>query len=199
MVKVIKWVLFLSLVYTLLVITGCGRKGDKGDPGVTGATGSQGYTTSLTEISLDPSGDLCTGAGGVEVFAYTDFNGNGLYDTGEPITSAFFVCNGLQGAQGATGATGATGSQGATGATGATGAQGAAGTNATPTTIVNLCPGTTTYPGVFVEIGFCINSQLYAVYSSPVFLTLVPPGTYSSQGLGSACSLTVGPNCTVTH
>jgi hypothetical protein len=74
------------------------------------------------------------------------------------------------------------------------------GINSTPVTAINLCPGNTTYPDVFVEIALCINSQLYAVYSIPgSFLTLIPPGRYSSNAIGSACDLTVSPNCVVTY
>jgi hypothetical protein len=66
--------------------------------------------------------------------------------------------------------------------------------------IVQFCPGTTSYPQTFNEIGFCINSQLYAVYSANSgFLTLVPPGTYSSDGINSSCTFVVGQNCEVSQ
>jgi hypothetical protein len=65
--------------------------------------------------------------------------------------------------------------------------------------IVQFCPGVTTYPQTFSEIGFCINNQLYAVYSIPnAFLTLVPPGMYSSNGINSSCTFNVGLNCEVS-
>lgn len=65
-------------------------------------------------------------------------------------------------------------------------------------TIVQFCPGITSYPQTFSEIGFCINNQLYAVYSAnDGFLTLVPPGTYSSNGINSSCTFNVGLNCEV--
>jgi len=66
-------------------------------------------------------------------------------------------------------------------------------------TVVQLCPGVPSYPGVFVEVAFCINNELYAVYSSPVFLTLLTPGAYSSTAIGSACNLTVEPGCVVVN
>lgn len=94
---------------------------------------------------------------------------------------------------------GTQGEQGDQGPQGNPGANGADGQDATPVTVVNLCPGYSSYPGVLVEIGLCIGGQLYGVYSSPVFLTLLPPGNYNSIGIGSACNLTVTANCTVTH
>lgn len=72
------------------------------------------------------------------------------------------------------------------------------GMDGTIITSVQLCPGTTTYPSTFVEVAFCINNSLYAVYSANNgFLTYLPPGTYSSNAIGSACSFTVLPGCTV--
>lgn len=92
------------------------------------------------------------------------------------------------------------GHDGGVGPSGPSGAPGSPGLNATPITIVNLCPGVTTYPTTFVEVGFCINNNLYAVYSeNNGFLTYVPPGSYSSNAHGSSCSLVVHTNCVVTH
>lgn len=63
--------------------------------------------------------------------------------------------------------------------------------------VIQLCPGTSTY-GVFVEVALCINSKLYAVYSANGgFLTYLAPGNYASNAIGSACNLTVLPNCRV--
>lgn len=77
---------------------------------------------------------------------------------------------------------------------GETGAMGADGEIAR---VVPLCPGTSNY-GVFIEIGLCINNQLFGVYSANGgFLTLLAPGNYSSNAIGSACNLTVEPNCVV--
>lgn len=96
------------------------------------------------------------------------------------------------------------GPQGPSGAVGApgesiVGPQGPAGLDGTQITIVPLCPGVTTYPGVFIEVGMCIDHKLYGVYSyANGFLTYLPSGQYSSNAIGSACSLTVS-GCTVTH
>lgn len=67
-------------------------------------------------------------------------------------------------------------------------------------TTVQFCPGTTSYPGEFNEIGFCINNNLYAVYSANNgFLTYIPPGNYSSNAIGSSCSFTVATNCDIIN
>lgn len=74
------------------------------------------------------------------------------------------------------------------------------GIDANSVSVVVLCPGTTLYPGTFVEVGFCIDGKLYATYSANGgFSTEIPPGTYSSNGIGSSCTFTVGENCNVTY
>lgn len=89
------------------------------------------------------------------------------------------------------------GPTGAQGSMGSTGPQGPSGTIGTP---VQFCPGTTTYSGEFNEVGFCINGSIYAVYSAnDGFLSEVPPGTYTSDGINASCTFTVGPNCEVTQ
>ena len=70
------------------------------------------------------------------------------------------------------------------------------GTLVTP---VKLCTGTTSYPNVFVEYAFCIENKLYGVYSvNGGFMSYLPDGTYSSNAIGSACTLTVNA-CNVSH
>lgn len=92
------------------------------------------------------------------------------------------------------------GTPGITGATGGQGANGHDGEDATPVTVVQLCPGHSTYPSVFLEYAICLQGQLYGVYSSNGgFLALLPPGTYSSNAIGSACTLTIGTNCEVSN
>lgn len=76
------------------------------------------------------------------------------------------------------------------------------GTNGAPgTTIssVQFCPGSiATYPTTFPEIGFCIEGNLYAVYSAnDGFLTEIPPGQYLSNAIGSSCNFTVLSNCVI--
>ena len=72
----------------------------------------------------------------------------------------------------------------------------ASGTTVTP---VQLCPGfTPSYPSVFPEYGLCINNNFYGVYSAnDGFWSLLPPGTYSSDGINASCTLVIGANCTV--
>lgn len=97
---------------------------------------------------------------------------------------------------GAAGISGADGSPGQAGVDGSDGEDGTPGTVITP---VKLCPNhTTVYPSVFVEVAFCIDNKLYAVYSANGgFMTEIPPGNYHSNAIGSACNLTVLPNCII--
>jgi len=104
------------------------------------------------------------------------------------------ICNGIAGAVGQTGATGPQGPQGNPGP------QGTPGVDITPITWVQFCAPTTAYPNTFSEGGFCIAGNLYAVYSiNGGFMTLIPPGVYSSNGVNSTCTFTVQANCVVTH
>lgn len=74
------------------------------------------------------------------------------------------------------------------------------GVNATPVSIINLCPGTTTYPTTFIEVALCIDNNLWGVYSySNGFLTELPPGDYMSNAVGSNCNFHVGVGCVVLH
>lgn len=111
------------------------------------------------------------------------------------LTTGCGSSQGLQGQQGAVGDTGSTGPKGDTGA------QGPAGADGTLITIVQFCPNSVpVYPSVFPEIGECINGKLYAVYSANGgFLALIPPGGYSSAGIGSNCNFIVLPNCVISH
>lgn len=107
---------------------------------------------------------------------------------------------GVQGPTGNAGPTGPRGLQGLTivGPQGPAGIAGLNGTNAS-IGIVPLCPGVSNY-GTFVEIGLCINHDLYGVYSANGgFMTYLAPGNYSSNAIGSACNLTVHTNCVVAH
>jgi hypothetical protein len=80
------------------------------------------------------------------------------------------------------------------------GAQGQAGANGTTISSVQFCPGVPSYPSTFPEVGFCIDNNLYAVYSyNNGFLTLIPPGYYNSNAVGSNCNFTVLPNCQVSN
>jgi hypothetical protein len=86
------------------------------------------------------------------------------------------------------------GIQGLVGQTGATGLPG------TSVTVVQLCPGTPSYPSTFPEVAFCISGNLYAVYSAnDGFETLLTPGYYSSNAVGSSCNFTVAAGCQISY
>lgn len=78
------------------------------------------------------------------------------------------------------------------------------GSNGTPGTVltpIQFCPNVVpTFPTVFPEVGFLISGSIYAVYSAnDGFLTVIPPGTYTSNAVGSACNFTVNANGTVSN
>lgn len=88
------------------------------------------------------------------------------------------------------------GTNGAVGATGPAGQDGTPGTIITP---IQFCSASqTSYPSTFTESGFCLNGQIYGVYSANGgFLALLPPGQYSSNGINASCTFTIGDNCQV--
>jgi len=112
---------------------------------------------------------------------------------------AYVPIVGPQGPQGSQGPAGEKGDAGADGQDGQDGQQGPAGADGTVITVVQFCPNhTPNYPSTFPEFGLCIEGQLYAVYSTNGgFLALIPPGTYSSNAVGSACTFTVSAGCVV--
>jgi hypothetical protein len=118
---------------------------------------------------------------------------------GEPGAPGVAGPAGRDGVDGANGRDGADGSNGQDGADGTDGRDGLDGINGTLVSVVNLCPGETVYPSVFVEVAFCISGKLYATYSSHGgFSTEIPPGRYTSNTVGSRCDFTVLANCEVT-
>lgn len=139
---------------------------------------------------------------------------------------ASLVCNGIQGPIGSTGATGPAGSSGSSSSVTVTpasasncpnggevievnsvpsgvvcnGIDGAPGTDLTPVSIVQFCSGVTSYPNEFNEIGFCIDGKVYGTYSAnDGFSSYLPPGAYSSNGINSSCTFTIGANCAISH
>ena len=82
------------------------------------------------------------------------------------------------------------------------GTNGTNGQNGTPGSVIKpttLCAeDKTVYPKVFAEVAFCIDGDLYAVYSeNNGFLSLIPNGSYTSNGHNSSCSFKVS-GCKVT-
>lgn len=74
------------------------------------------------------------------------------------------------------------------------------GTNGTAISERKFCPGVTTYPSRFVEVGFVVGGKLYAVYSANGgLLTEIPPGAYNSAAIGSTCNFTVNANLSITN
>lgn len=169
----------LLTVMILLTFVGCGRdgadgqQGAQGIPGPIGSTGPVGSTgapgSNGSGCSVTTVGD-CPGAS----------NGGSLIQCSDGSQS--LVLNGTNGTNGAAGVAGT------------------AGTPGTLVTSVQFCPGTPSYPSTFPEVGFCISNVLYAVYSAnDGFLTVVEPGTWSSNAIGSSCTFTVSANCKVSN
>lgn len=149
-------------------------QGPPGQDGVSGPKGDQGPSGSKgdTGTTGNNGSDGATGPKG-------DTGGKG--DTGTP------------------GANGQDGSIGPKGDPGNDGSPGVDGQDSSPVSMVELCPGVTSYPSVFVEIGVCLNGKLYGVYSANGgFMTYFPDGNYSSNSIGSACNLTIA-GCVVSH
>lgn len=161
--------LVVALLLLTVLLTAC--SGDRGEAGIQGIPGP---VTPVTSSPLEPS-TTCP-AGGMTI------------TVGSTTTN---ICNGVIGPAGVPGEVGNTGSPGA---------DGSPGTNATPVQVVQFCPGVTVYPSAFLEIGLIINGALYAVYSvNDGFLSRIPPGSYSSNAVGSSCNFTVNPDLTISH
>lgn len=115
------------------------------------------------------------------------------------------ACRGPRGDEGQVGTTGTPGMVGPNGIPGGLGPQGVqgptgpTGEDGTVITPVQFCNGVTpSYPSTFPESGLCINGQVYGVYSAnDGFLALLPPGTYNSNAVGSACTFTILANCVI--
>ena len=117
------------------------------------------------------------------------------------VTFILCACRGPQGVQGGQGQVGIPGQTivGPAGPVGAPGLNGSNGQDGTVITPVQLCPGTPTYPSVFIEYAYCMDSKLYAVYSANNgFLTVLPDGDYQSNAVGSSCNFHVS-GCSVTE
>lgn len=80
------------------------------------------------------------------------------------------------------------------------GEDGRDGTPGTAISAVKLCPGDTVYPSTFVEVAFKFDGRLWAVYSTHGgFMTQLPPGRYSSNGVNSRCDFTVNNDLTISN
>lgn len=163
----------------LLLLTACGVNNPYGFPGPVGPSGIPGQAGAVGQTGLN--GTSCTVT--TIVASLPAPNGGSLIQCQDGTQS--LVLNGLNGAVGQTGAAGINGTNG---------------TNGTLVTPIQFCKGTGSYPSTFPEVGFCINNNLYAVYSANGgFLTEVLPGTWSSDGINSSCTFTVAANCQVSN
>lgn len=131
--------------------------------------GKDGLSPKAPVITTTPANASECPTGGVEVLVNMIVAGT--------------VCNGLQGN---------------VGAIGPTGTQGVPGQDITPVSLIQLCPGTPVYPTTFIEYGICVGNSLYGVYSANGgFLAYLPPGNYTSNGIGSNCDFSILPNCVI--
>jgi len=173
-------ILVIGLVVVVTFATGCASQGPPGTPGATGPSGAPGISPAAPAISIITATTAqCPNGGSVIVINTTDT----------------VVCNGDTGPQGIVGP------QGIPGTTGGLGPQGAPGTDITPITAVQFCPNVTpSYPSTFPETGLCIAGNMYGVYSeNGGFLTYLPPGAYSSDGIDASCTFTIGTNCSISY
>lgn len=174
------------LILLTVLLAACTQTNTDQVAGPRGLPGSDGHDgTSCQVTQINPSVVLPTGGALVQC---------GVYQA--------YIANGAQGATGNSGTNGqdGVGLVGPAGPQGDAGVDGQDGIDTTPIIVVNLCPGVTTYPSIFIETALCISGNLYGVYSANGgFLTYLAPGNWSSNAIGSACSLTIGPNCTVSH
>lgn len=161
-----------------LMLAGCGGAGIM--PGPIGPQGPKGDPGTSCSVAVVQPNDAAP-------------NGGSLISCADNTSSLI-----LNGAPGSNGTNGINGTNGTNGSNGTNGINGTNGTNGTVVAPIQFCPGTGSYPSTFPEVGFCINNNIYAVYSANGgFLTEILPGTWSSNAIGSSCSFTVLPNCQV--
>lgn len=182
-----------TMVMVTMMILGFGCAGPAGHNGIngTGCTasqatngavvicgdGSEGAVTDgvgLVSTSISAPTAACAN-GGYEVIISRDFENTKIWNSDDIFQTMFTVCNGTNGT---------------------------AGTDAVIQPPVQLCPnnGTTTYASTFNEVAFCFNDKLYGVYSAnDGFMSELPPGAYTSNGIGSSCTFTIGTNCSVVQ
>lgn len=93
------------------------------------------------------------------------------------------------------------GTNGTDGAVGQKGDTGPAGQNATPVTMVKLCPEAGSYPSTFPEYAFDFAGTLYATYwdGHNAWTSELYPGSYSSTSTSAPCNFTVNADGTITH
>jgi len=80
------------------------------------------------------------------------------------------------------------------------GTNGTNGINAVSVYMIQFCPNSVpSYPSTFPEYGIVVGSTIYAVYSAnDGFLTILTPGWYYSNAIGSSCNFLVNANGTLS-
>lgn len=168
------FILTVLVILLVLLNIGCASSGKDGSAGAAGAPGNS------PTVQINPASPAECVYGGYDIIVNNQNEGT--------------LCNG---APGSSGEIGPVGPQGPTGNSGQNGTNG---TDGTIITIVQFCPGNTTYPSEFNEIGFCIDGNVYATYSTNGgFSAMIPPGIYSSDGVNASCTFTVSANCVITN
>lgn len=175
---VLVFLFFTATLGGLLSGCDCPAPGKDGAPGVQGPAGPQGDAGAQGTAGINgTNGTSCT----VRAVAPNEVApaGGSEIICGETST---LVLNGVKGDQGDIGA------------------QGVAGADGTVVSAIQFCSAGTSYPNTFSEVGFCIGGKLWGVYSANGgFMTELPPGTYSSNGINSSCTFTIGENCSITR
>ena len=147
----------------ILFLIGCtGPAGLQGQPGPSGQDGAGCIALRMQPNAFWPNGGVYINCG----------------------STTAFLSNGVDGTNG---------SQGLQGPQGPQGASGPAGVPGTEITPIQFCAGfTPDYPTTFPEVGFLIAGVVYGVYSAnDGFLAPLPPGVYSSNGIGASCTFTI--------
>lgn len=81
------------------------------------------------------------------------------------------------------------------------GEAGAKGLDGSTITTVQFCPGLSSYPSTFPEVGLCISNKLYGVFwiSNSAFMAEIPTGNYVSTSTSLPCSFKVTTSCNISY
>lgn len=187
--KIVQGLIGYPSVFLLLpLITSCGAYVEPGPQGPRGISGNSCTTKQESEgVRIN-----CTDGTSTLIHSGSE----GLQ--GIPGVQGEEGPKGDPGTNGMNGVDGINGTDGQDGAIGPTGPQGPPGVNTTPITVIQFCPDVSLIQ--FPEVGYCINNQLYAVYSASgqSWLTLIVPGSYvTTTTTGGNCSFQVLSNCVI--
>ncbi len=166
-----------KLLLVCLLAAGCGQSGGlTGQQGAVGETGPAGTPDGNCSVLSLAASDIAP-------------NGGALISC--PDLTQVVILNGTNGIDGNNGTNGIDGNNGTNGTNGS---------DAQSVSVVQFCNGTAHYPSSFPEVGFYIQGKLYGVYSANGgFMSLLTPGTYSSNGINSSCTFTVNADYSVSR